>query len=74
MPQGISTSTWRGGGRGRGGVWEIEEKQAVEFKMGEVDEDEVEREGPAGNCLAIARRPREDIPADRLLFCLHPFV
>ena len=71
LPQGISTSTWRGGGRGRGEVWESEEKQAVEFKM---DKDEVEREDRAGNCLAIARRPREDIPVDRLLFCLHPLV
>ena len=57
---------------------EIEEKQAVEFKMWEVDEDEVEiwveRKGPAGNCLAITKRPREDIPVDRLLFCLQPFV
>jgi len=56
-------------------VWDIDEKQAEEFKMWE-SEICVERKGPAGNCLAnIARRAREDIPVDRLLFCLHqPFV
>ena len=51
-------------------MWEVDEVDEVD----EVIEVWVERKGPAGNCLAIARRPREDIPVDRLLFCLQPFV